>query len=88
MSKVLLFWAAIGLTYVIVFLYVRNWVSEAEQTGEFRYRLKGWGEQVIRRADDPDRFQMELRFLKAMPWFGLTMLALMITVLGYFGYFG
>ncbi|WP_423602303.1 hypothetical protein [Sphingomonas sp. MS122] len=60
-------------------------VHEAAKSGELRYWMKGrYEEQVIRRQDDPARFELELKILRAVPWFGFGALALAIAMLGYF----
>ena len=59
--------------------------NEAARSGELRYWVKGRGEeQVIRRQDDPARFELEIKILRAVPWFGFGALALAILMLGYF----
>ncbi|MFL9842582.1 hypothetical protein ABS767_16550 [Sphingomonas sp. ST-64] len=58
---------------------------EADRSGELRFRVRGvFGEHVIRRSDDPVRFDLELKILRAVPWFGLTGLALAVLMMGYF----
>ncbi|RYD63607.1 MAG: hypothetical protein EOP58_11095 [Sphingomonadales bacterium] len=58
---------------------------EADRSGELRFWVRGLvGEQVIRRSDDPARFEIELKILRAVPWFGLTGVALAVLMMGYF----
>jgi hypothetical protein len=59
--------------------------NEAVKSGELRYWMKGRNdEQVIRRQDNPARFELEIKLLRAVPWFGVGALVLAILVLGYF----
>jgi len=56
---------------------------EAAKTGELRFWVRGvLGEQVIRRADDPHRFDVELKLLRAMPWIGLSLMSVAILCVG------
>lgn len=72
---------AIGAITVLVLARA----NEAAKSGELRYWMKGrYEEQVIRREDDPARFDLELKILRAVPWFGFGALALAILMLGYF----
>lgn len=72
---------AIGAITVLVLARA----NEAAKSGELHYWMKGrYEEQVIRREDDPVRFDLELKILRAVPWFGFGVLALAILMLGYF----
>jgi hypothetical protein len=58
---------------------------EASRSGELRFWVRGLlTEQVIRREDDPRRFDIELKLLRAMPWIGLSLMSLAILFMGFF----
>jgi hypothetical protein len=57
----------------------------ASRSGELRFWVRGLlTEQVIRREDDPRRFDIELKLLRAMPWIGLSLMSLGILFMGFF----
>ncbi|WP_326523440.1 hypothetical protein [Sphingomonas sp.] len=73
--------AALALMTVSIYLRAR----EAEKTGELKYRVSGVvREHIIRRADDPARFALELKILRAVPWMGFSLLAVTIAMMGFF----
>jgi hypothetical protein len=72
--------ALIGLS---AWAFVR--AAEAVRIGELRYRVRGtFYEQVIRRADNPARFDAEIRLLRAVPWIAASLAAFAILVSGFY----
>ena len=80
---VVLLGCLLALGAITAFVLVR--ANEAARSGELRYWVKGrYEEQVIRRQDDPARFDLEIKILRAVPWLGFAVLALAVLMLGYF----
>jgi hypothetical protein len=56
-----------GACLLGVAIYTRVFANAAQKSGEFWYTLHGF-KRVTRRADDPQRFEWEIRLLRSMPW--------------------
>ena len=77
----------IGLVaaFALPAMWARMRATEAESAGELRYWVRSlWSEQVIRRTDDPRRFEIEIRILRAIPWMIVAASAFGILVFGTF----
>lgn len=71
--------------FVLIVTTVLSRARQAERSGELRFWVRGLNaEHVIRRSDDPARFDLELKLLRAVPWFGCAALALVVSMMGSF----
>ena len=70
---------AIILAATAVFARLR--ANVASKSGELKYSISG-KEHVIRREDDPRRFEIELGLLRAAPWVAAGAAAFVLLFLG------
>ena len=85
MGEFVLVVIGLAAAFAVPALWARIRADEAESAGELRYWARAfWSEQVIRRADDPRQFEIEIRILRALPWMIGTAIAFAILVFGSF----
>jgi len=85
LSEFILVVIGLAAAFGLPALWARMRAEEAESAGELRYWARGlWSEQVIRRADDPRQFEIEMRILRAIPWMIVGAIAVAILVFGSF----
>ena len=85
MAEFVLVVIGFAAAFALPALWASMRADEAEQTGELRYWVRAlWSEQVIRRADDPRQFEVEIRKLRAIPWMIVSAIAFALLVFGTF----